>query len=581
MGKDKKRSNEESSQKETTFYHEVIGIITIIISLVILGKLGRIGLLLTNLFKILFGDCYWIVIFFFVFFGLYNLFKHKKFDFKNQRFIGFCCFLIGILMFAHFPLHRYVEEIEGSYFGTTWGIYKKALRQENTGYLGGGMAGGILFYLVYYMFGIIGVSLVAVLIIMLGFSVILNKPIIEIFKTVFSRMRNVGKYTGNFRKFFKYEFGKPRSKEKTEKKDIFKLNKTIPLKIFEDYQNEINYNFQEKLSYELRSLIHSIFSNLHIEYKDISTIVGYNITTFKFHIFSVYDIKEIVSKLNHVIEEEILIGTDKNVLIIQVMNRHQQLLTIRNLLMKQSLLMNNYLIPIGVNYENKLIDVDFLSNAHLLIVGGKGVGIKNFITSFLLSLFVKVSLCYYTIELYDQRQEFEFLYDFVHRKEEQEVNQFLNEKMKEIDQIIEILNQNKVTSIDEYNQQIEIEKIVGTKMKHKIIIINAIEVDKDTHAYFENKLMYLTQMGEKCGYHIIYLIRDKKYISTIVLSLFSSKLIFKTEDATTSQMMLNNDNAFYLQENGDCFYVEKGKTIRLKTAYVSKKDLNSVKEFLL
>src|SRR5690554_1700395 len=115
MAKDKKRSNDDNKE-ETLFYHELIGIIFIIFSISILGKLGKIGSFLTKIFKVGFGDWYWILILFFLFFGLVNLFKHKNFDFKNQRFIGFTFICFGLLIFAHFPLHNYIQQSSNSYF---------------------------------------------------------------------------------------------------------------------------------------------------------------------------------------------------------------------------------------------------------------------------------------------------------------------------------------------------------------------------------------------------------------------------------------------------------------------------------
>lgn len=580
MGKEKKRSNDEQAPKETMFYHELVGVIVIILAVVILGKLGKIGIVFTNFFKILFGDCYWFIILFLLFYGLYNLFQHKNFDFKNQRFIGFIFITIAILIFAHYPLHSYVEEAGGNYFSTTWGIYKTFLSLNTESYLGGGIIGGFIFYMCYYLFGIIGVSLIAILIMILGFSLIINKSIIEIFTISFSKIKNFRKYTGNFNRFFKYELGNKVVKQK-EKKDIFSINKQVPLKILEDYINEINYNFQEKLSFEIRSLIHSVFSNLHIEYKDIQTVVSYKVTTFKFNVFSEYNIREIIDRLNNVIEEDILIGMDKPILIIQVMNRHIQLLTIRNLLMKQSSLLNNYIIPLGLNYDNKIIDLDFTNNSNILLIGSIGSGIKNFITYFIYTLFVKVPLINYCIELFDNTTDFSTLDEIVIKSNQAEINNYLDIKIKEIDEIIEVLNKNKVTSIDEYNKKIDIESLDLSKLKRKLIIINAVDVDKETYAYFENKLMYLTQLGEKCGYNIIYIIRDVEYISSIILSLFSSKILFKTDDVNMSQLVMNNDNAFRLLGAGDCFYLSRGKVNRLQTAFVSKKDVASVKQYLL
>ena len=166
MAKDKKR-NIDDKKEETLFYHELIGIIFIIFSISILGQLGKIGSFLTNIFKVTFGDWYWIVILFLLFFGIVNLFTHKNFDFKNQRFIGFLFICFGLLIFAHFPLHNYIEQSSNSYFSETWKIYKTYLDTEANMYLGGGLVGSVMFYIIFYLFGAIGVVLIALLIMLL------------------------------------------------------------------------------------------------------------------------------------------------------------------------------------------------------------------------------------------------------------------------------------------------------------------------------------------------------------------------------------------------------------------------------
>ena len=70
------------------------------------------------------------------------------------------------------------------------------------------------------------------------------------------------------------------------------------------------------------------------------------------------------------------------------------------------------------------------------------------------------------------------------------------------------------------------------------------------------------------------------YATSIILSLFPNKLIFKLESAAFSQKILNNENATYLQAEGDCFFLSQIKARRIQTALVSKKDIEAVKGHL-
>ena len=579
MAKDKKRSIEENKD-ETLFYHELIGVIFIIFSISILGQLGKMGELFTKLFKVAFGDWYWIFILFMLFFGLVNLFKHKNFDFKNQRFIGFVFICFGLLIFAHFPLHNYIQETSNSYFSETWKIYKTFLNTNGSSYLGGGIIGSVMFYVIYYLFGSIGVILIALLIMLLGLSLIIKMPMIDMFKNLGKKTRNLTRFTGNFSKFFKYELGNNEEKERTEKKSIFTKSQTIPIKVFEEIPNVMNYNFQDKLSTETRSLIHTVFNNLNIEYKDLDYTISYRITSFKFMVFTEIDIDKLIERLNNVIEENILIGYEGTNLIIQIINKYPQILTIREILLKQSDLYNNYNIPIGLTYENKICEIDLAMNSNILLFGDKDSGLKNFINYYIFSLFVKMNLINYEIEIYDKSNDFSHFETIIKIEKDLEINEYLTSVCGLIDGKLELMNNAKISSIDEYNKKIEIDNDGTEILKRKFIIINSLDLDRESYAYFENKIMYITQLGEKAGVSVVYLIREEFNYTTILSSLFSHKIIFKLNSSSFSNKVINNNNALYLQNNGDAIYLSNVKARRIQTPLVSKKDIEKVYDFL-
>lgn len=579
MGKEKKRTVDEQEKEETLFYYELIGIVFIIVSITILGELGKLGTFFTILFKVTFGDWYWIFLVFLLFFGFVNLFKHKSFDFKNQRFIGFVFICFGLLIFAHFPLHNYIQSSSNAYFSETWKVYKAFINTEADMYLGGGLVGSVMFYIVYYLFGAVGVVLVALLIMMLGLSLIIKMPIIDMFRNLWKNARKVGKFTGNFNHFFKYKLGNEQEKKEVAK-NIFSKSQQIPLKILEEYQNVMNYNFQEKLCTETRSLIHTVFNNLNIEYRDLDFTISYKITTYKFTMFSEYDLQSLANRLNNIIEEHLLIAQEGNNLIIQIINKYPQILTMRELLMKQNNLYNNYVLPIGLTYENKLCEVDLTTNGNLLLIGSSNSGLKNFINYYIFGLFVKEDLIKYEFEIYDPKNEFYYLHHLIKINNEDDINAYLNLVIGEIDNKLEIINKNATSTIDEYNKKLDIDNCNEARMKRKFIIINKLECDKETYSYFENKIMYVTQLGEKAGVTVVYLVRDENYITSIVLSLFVNKLVFKLNSSYFSSKVLNNDNATYLEANGDCLYLSQVKARRLQTPLVSKKDLESIKDYL-
>ncbi|HHX79968.1 MAG TPA: hypothetical protein GX692_02770 [Acholeplasmataceae bacterium] len=580
MGKEKKRSVDEQEKEETTFYYELIGIVFIIFSITVLGELGKIGSFMLILFKVAFGDWYWLIILFLLFYGFQSLLRHKSFNFKNQRFIGFVFITFSLLLFAHFPLHNYVNRKSTNYFSETWSVYKSFINTNVDSYLGGGIIGAIMFYAIYYLFGSVGVVLIGVIIILFGFSLIINKPLIDIFKSFGKGTKNIGKYAKSFNNFFKYQLGSGRKEKTVQRRDIFSRSQQIPLKIFEEFQNVMNYNFQEKHCYEMRSLIHSVFNNLHIEYKDVDLTISYKVSSFRFTIFSEYNLKAVMDRLNNVIEEDILFAQDGTSLMIQVTNKFPQILTIRELLMKQASLQNNYLLPLGLTYENKLCEIDITRSGNLLLIGSKNSGIKNFINYYICALFVKENLINYQIEIYDKQNEFFHLQPLLDIESEQDINDYLNKVIEEIDSRLETINNYGTTTIDEYNKKLDIEGSKEPKMQRKFIIINHFQADRETYSYFENKLMYVTQLGEKAGISTVYVVREEFYITSIIMSLYAHKLVFKLDSIPFSVKVMNNENATYLQSHGDSFYLSQIKARRIQTALVSKKDIEAVIEYL-
>ncbi|MGI6767763.1 MAG: hypothetical protein ACOX43_01495 [Bacilli bacterium] len=580
MGKEKKRSVDEQEKEETTFYYELIGIIFIIFSITVLGELGKIGSFMLVLFKVAFGDWYWLIILFLLFYGFQSLLRHKSFNFKNQRFIGFVFIVFSLLLFAHFPLHNYVNRKSNNYFSETWRVYKSFINTNVDTYLGGGIIGAIMFYAIYYLFGSVGVVLIGIIIILFGFSLIINKPLIDIFKSFGRGTKNIGKYAKNFNNFFRYQLGSGRKDKSDKRKDIFSRSQQIPLKIFEEFQNVMNYNFQEKHCYEMRSLIHSVFNNLHIEYKDVDLTISYKVTSFRFTIFSEYNLKAVMERLNNVIEEDLLFAQDGSSLMILVTNKYPQILTIRELLMKQASLQNNYLLPVGLTYENKLCEVDITRSGNLLLIGSKGSGIKNFINFYISALFVKENLINYQIEIYDKQNDFIHFQPILEVETEQEINDYLNKVIEEIDEKLETINNYGTTTIDEYNKKLDIDGSKEPKIQRKFIIINHFQADRETYSYFENKLMYVTQLGEKAGVSTVYVVREEFYITSIIMSLYAHKLVFKLDSIPFSVKVMNNENATFLQSHGDSFYLSQIKARRIQTALVSKKDLEAVLNYL-
>lgn len=569
MSKEKKLKS-DNVKKETPFFFESIGFVAIVIVIIIFGELGKVGLILNVFFMVIFGDWYWLIVLFVLFFGISNIFTHKKFDFRNQRYIGYLICTLGLIILSHFSIHKAVINNNSgqSYISITWNHYRNFIStpySETT--LGGGVLGAIIFYIIYYLLGVFGVSLIGIVIIMLGFTMIINKSIIEIAKYIISKIKGLKKVTWNFNEFFRYEVGKKKIKEKI---DIYTKEKNIHIKNLDTYQNEMNFNFQEKQSFELKSLIISIFNNLNIEYREIDIKVSYAISTFKYFIYSNYNHEVLLDKLKALIDEKVFVSRFNNNIIIEVNNKYISLLTSKNLLMKQSIL-SNYNQVIGLNSENETEEIDISRDGNILIVGRENSGIRNFIYYFICSLFIKVKISSYEFELFDETKNFDNL-DLFRNYFNEDVIGYLNSLIEEIDNRNREIKKLDFHSIDEYNKAQEIES--KEILRRKFVVFNY--TNNNNKKLIEDKLMYIMQLGRICGLSLIIIIRDLDLIGTVIVSSIKNKIIFKLNDNKDSIKLIGDNRATYLDNKGEAILFNKERIIRLQTALITVEEINRI-----
>lgn len=523
MGKDKKRKISDAQKKETMFYYEVMGVILIIISSVLILQLGQIGSWLYILFKILFGDYYFIFVFLMMFIGFYSLFFHKAFNLKNQKFIGFIFMGIGIMIFCHIPVHNYVITKEGNYFSNTWSIYYSYLTVGYGDVLGGGIIGAIIFYLSYVMFGLIGVCLIAVVIIILGFSLFINKSIGELVIFIIDRMKGIKSASKSFNNFFKYELGPKDNKPH----NIFNSKKQLPLKILKDNESNLNISLQHKISEENKNTINSILNNLQLEYKEVEMLISFNTTTYKYIIFSAFDELTLIKKLKNVIDEKILFGKNNNKVIIQINNNHYEELSLKKILQMQNSLIDNLILPIGCDTNNKLIELDVASHPGILVLSSSSDFSYKLIIDIFIMLIIKKPLCSYEFYLFDDLSNKSKYEDLIHNifkvNENNLIIDYLIEIKKYVDIVLQELENEKVNNIYEYNKKQEANNH-NSKYKTRVYYINLERVSD--YREFEELVFYILTSSKKTGVFMVLSIYQDS-VSNVLLSLFEHKIFYR------------------------------------------------------
>lgn len=592
MAKEKKRLIEEKEQQVTMFYYEIVGSFAIIFSITVLGKLGKIGKVFTIFFKVAFGDWYWIFILFILFYGLYSLFMHNKFDFKSHRFLGFLFIAICILTYSHFPIHNYVadnysNEENSNYFVTTWQLYRSYINGANLSSLGGGLIGSIVFYSAYYLLGTIGVILLGVIITFLGLSLLFNKTLEEIFIMFKKGFKQLIKGFKRFDRFFRYEVGKDISSNVITIK-----NKKISLKLLEEYDNTPIYEKLKKNSLRISFKIKEVLKLYALDYSEIEPVISYYVTTYKYQIIVKDYTPDYLRVFNRIKEEvnklqisEMLFSIKNNQMIIQIANNDKMILSLKELLTNHNKEIKYNIIeqiPIGFDYNNN--EVNIIENGNILIIGDYYVGIKNFINCMIVSGLINKHYSNLEIHCYDEVDNYKDI-NYLFSSNEKDIYNFLDEMRIIIDNRFEVLKKYNLSSYEDYLKDYEQNKI-KEEIPFIYIIIDEIFNDNVNLKIIETKLLYISQLSKRLGLKIVYVVRKDKYINNVIYSIFDHKIIFKTNQQLVNK--INNDkndcyqmiaNSIYLEGNGDAFYANKNDYIRIITPLITSHELQKIKNF--
>ncbi|SEK25690.1 DNA segregation ATPase FtsK/SpoIIIE, S-DNA-T family [Carnobacterium iners] len=158
MATKKKKSN------KNTFSIEIIGIIFILLSLLATSQLGFIGVLSANLFRFFVGNTFIFAALLIGIYGGYLVLKGAEPPFKNKRVIGMGTAYASTLLLLHAQLFAPIMDTNVSVVSASIRFFIIDMtKNEISQSLGGGMIGGILYSVSYFLFSQLGSYLLVVL----------------------------------------------------------------------------------------------------------------------------------------------------------------------------------------------------------------------------------------------------------------------------------------------------------------------------------------------------------------------------------------------------------------------------------
>ena len=549
MGKEKKMYLEQN-KKELTFYYELIGVGTILLSLIALARLGFVGYYLMMTFRIIFGDWYFVFLLALLLFGIYCLFKHQPLNMLNMRSIGIILLMIALLTLSHFPMHKYVSNFGKNYLKMTFGLYLDYFKNYEEGMIvGGGIIGMLFFYLFYSLFSSVGTIVIIVFLSVVGISFSFNKTIGETFgfvKKIFVKLWNILR---NIKKTIKYGIKVDSKEKKVVKKNTPKLS-------IDMLDEPIRQNFiitEEKHALSLKKTIGNILNNMNVFYQDITYVIAEHVTTCKIDTIANINLDKLYMRLKAILTERFLItkDIDSPKIKIEIDNIDTNSVYLKTILQEQKSYMNNLKLGIGIDTENELVEMDFSKNHNVLLIEKNMDLVTKIMDGYLLMLKIKLSKisCDYIyldcLKIHKQLNKWEYYY--------QDIKSCLNKIKQDVDQRLDLLNQNNCQDIEEYNK-----KYHGNLDIKFVFILNLEVIMKEKDDL--NTLLYLLQVASICGYNFIIHYSDEEVLNSSIDSLFNIKILGKNSTCSSNHY-IGIDPSNYLYED-EAFYLCKDELFR-------------------
>lgn len=544
-----KQSHYIQTQRDMTFYYEIVGIIAIVIPILGFARLGSIGFYVMLIFKIIFGDWYFLFLLTILLYGFRCLIYHKPMDFKRMRVIGVVLILLGIMILSHFPMHKYIVSFdvdqEGGYFGKTIGLYLDYFKNYYEGMVvGGGIIGTCFFYLFYSLLSTVGTTLMIIVFIFVGTVFVTEKTINEFVMIIIRKVNSVYKFIKKKFSSFKYEIKV--TPERTSRRRIKLASLKEPELIKYESVELVNANaFKEKLK--------SVLNKMNIFFGDILITVGYNVTTLMIESSSYIDLGQLNSNIKSFSENRFILKKDvrSKKTIVEIENTYQSRVEIKTLLGLQTDYEDDYHIPIGLTSLKLLKEIDFNVNSNLLIEDANNNAV-TFIYALITIFYIKNKVKDFKISVFNP--------DFYIKRLTKKLD--INALVNEANEILNKINLENVFNIEEYN-----EKNNKERLKHQLLIFSDdVLINKD----IVDKMVFLLQVAPKIGFHIVFITKDKSLLDIIYDNYFSVQLYFKDSP--------NLEVSKYLTIN-ECFLTCRSEIERMTPVSFSEEEVNGFKNY--
>jgi hypothetical protein len=489
-----------------------------------------------------------------LFLGFYALIVHKPMNLRNIRYFGIFFILLSLLILSHFTLHKYLIGSKTNYFSALFSWYIHALKiKDGSIMVGGGIIGGTLFYVFYYLFDQVGTIFISIFLFFIGIVFLCKKTLKEFTISCIHGLKYAWKKVNGVKTEVHHTFQEfdEDLKESIEVAPVvlsrFKVDKV-------DLAREHATRLEEAKRYY--QLLESILHELSIYGAKIDYYLSNHVVVFRIESKLMVKAEELARAIEAKLVSSFLLKYDVY---------HQAILVEINLMSATPLSFFEAFsskeqgLILGKDDRNEMVQID--EDTPSCVIFGK----EELTYSYFLSLFVyavlkkeknkKIVLIDYS-KSYDKVKNYASCYDTT--------GNILSTLVEELDEILHLLSSSHVSNRKKYNE------LYPDKIGNHYVFIYGLEQLIDNDSRFR-EFMYLIKTGSDAGFYFVLCQKDSRIVPSSFYSSFSY-LIAMDKSVSYIQEQMKDLPMNKLAKSLECFARTKDLLFRLNLLLLSEKE---------
>ncbi len=277
----------------------------------------------------------------------------------------------------------------------------------------------------------------------------------------------------------------------------------------------------------------------------------------------------------------------------EIPNRHPRNVRLRELLECDEFknARSKTFVAIGKNVGGMPVFADIEKFPHALIAGATGMGKSVCINSIMISMLYKARPDEVRFIMIDPKKvEFKMYSGIPHLlipviTDAKQAAGALMWAVEEMERRFELIEQQNVRNLSAYNEKIDEDKSIGTKLPRIIIVIDELnDLMMQVRDPVEGLVMRLAQKARAAGIHIIIGTQrpDVKVVTGTIKANIPTRMSCKVSSVVDSRTILEMAGAEKLLDKGDMLFkpIDKTKPIRVQGAFVSDSEVEAIMKFL-